>query len=114
MITPNGPPGGRAGSDYPCACATLSLPRPGIGCAWTCNVCRQSSLQLTSFIGREREIDEVKHLVTTTRLLTLTGAGGCGKTEGNRRLELYPALGSRAGVTEKGICIRRRLVLRGR
>ena len=37
-------------------------------------------LQLTSFIGREREIDEVKHLLTTTRLLTLTGAGGCGKT----------------------------------
>jgi predicted ATPase/DNA-binding SARP family transcriptional activator/predicted negative regulator of RcsB-dependent stress response len=35
---------------------------------------------LTSFIGREREIAEVKHLLETTRLLTLTGAGGCGKT----------------------------------
>ena len=37
-------------------------------------------LQLTSFIGREDEIKEVKELLTTTRLLTLTGSGGCGKT----------------------------------
>jgi predicted ATPase len=37
-------------------------------------------LQLTSFIGREREIAEIKRLLSTTRLLTLTGAGGAGKT----------------------------------
>jgi non-specific serine/threonine protein kinase len=37
-------------------------------------------VQLTSFVGREREITEVKRLLTTTRLLTFTGAGGCGKT----------------------------------
>ena len=37
-------------------------------------------VQLTSFIGREREIAEVKGLLSTTRLLTLTGAGGAGKT----------------------------------
>ena len=36
--------------------------------------------QLTSFIGRENEIVEVKKLLGTTRLLTLTGSGGCGKT----------------------------------
>ena len=36
--------------------------------------------QLTSFIGRERDIVEVKRLLARTRLLTLTGAGGCGKT----------------------------------
>lgn len=39
-------------------------------------------LQLTSFIGREREMREVKKLLclATTRFLTLTGVGGCGKT----------------------------------
>lgn len=37
-------------------------------------------VQLTSFIGRERELEEVEHLVSTSRLVTLTGAGGCGKT----------------------------------
>ena len=34
----------------------------------------------TSFIGREREIDEVKSLLPHTRLLTLLGMGGLGKT----------------------------------
>ena len=37
-------------------------------------------VQVTSFIGREREIAEVKHLLSNTHLLTLTGAGGCGKS----------------------------------
>jgi predicted ATPase/class 3 adenylate cyclase len=37
-------------------------------------------VQLTSFIGREREIAEVSKLLTTTRLLALTGSGGSGKT----------------------------------
>jgi len=37
-------------------------------------------MPLTSFIGREREIEEVKHLLSSTRLLTLTGSGGIGKT----------------------------------
>ena len=36
--------------------------------------------QLTSFIGRKAEIEEIKGLLTTSRLVTLTGAGGCGKT----------------------------------
>ena len=37
-------------------------------------------LARTSFIGRERECLEVKRLLPMTRLLTLTGVGGCGKT----------------------------------
>ena len=37
-------------------------------------------LRRTSFIGRERETLEVKRHLAMTRLLTLTGAGGCGKT----------------------------------
>ncbi|MGB6581808.1 MAG: adenylate/guanylate cyclase domain-containing protein, partial [Streptosporangiaceae bacterium] len=36
--------------------------------------------QLSAFIGREREVAEVRALVESARLVTLTGAGGCGKT----------------------------------
>jgi predicted ATPase/DNA-binding winged helix-turn-helix (wHTH) protein len=35
---------------------------------------------LTSFIGRERELVEIKRLLAGKRLLTLVGAGGIGKT----------------------------------
>lgn len=37
-------------------------------------------LQLTSFIGRENDLTEVGRLLSTTRLLTLVGVGGYGKT----------------------------------
>ncbi|MBA2447791.1 MAG: AAA family ATPase, partial [Chloroflexi bacterium] len=36
--------------------------------------------QLTSFVGRERDTAEVARLLSTARLVTLTGAGGIGKT----------------------------------
>ena len=36
--------------------------------------------QLTSFIGREKEMAEVKRLLSTASLVTLTGSGGAGKT----------------------------------
>lgn len=38
--------------------------------------------QLTSFIGRERETAQVRRLIASSpsRLVTLTGVGGCGKT----------------------------------
>lgn len=35
---------------------------------------------LSSFIGRKQEIAEIKSLLATHRLVTLTGPGGCGKT----------------------------------
>ena len=37
-------------------------------------------VQLTSFIGREKEIAEVKRLLNEKRLVTITGPGGTGKT----------------------------------
>jgi predicted ATPase/class 3 adenylate cyclase len=43
--------------------------------------------QVTSFIGRTRELAEAKQLLGTTRLLTFTGSGGTGKT----RLSLQTA-----------------------
>ncbi|MBI3911739.1 MAG: tetratricopeptide repeat protein [Armatimonadetes bacterium] len=48
------------------------------------------SVQLTTFIGRDRELADVKRLVGTARLVTLTGAGGSGKT----RLALQAAADS--------------------
>ncbi|NOK58156.1 MAG: hypothetical protein GFH25_541210n2 [Chloroflexi bacterium AL-N10] len=45
---------------------------------------------LTSFIGREHEIAALPSLLHTTRLVTLTGPGGCGKTR--LALEIAPGL----------------------
>src|SRR5437660_10694118 len=55
-------------------------------------------VQLTSFVGREREIAELKQLLEGVRLLTLVGAGGVGKTRLAVRLasEFIPA--TRDGV----------------
>jgi len=52
-------------------------------------------IQLTSFIGREREMVNIKTILAKARLLTLTGAGGSGKTRlalqvGADLLEQYP------------------------
>jgi predicted ATPase/class 3 adenylate cyclase len=37
-------------------------------------------LQLTTFIGREKEIEQIKKRLEKNRLVTLTGSGGVGKT----------------------------------
>lgn len=46
-------------------------------------------VQPTSFIGREREVAELKALLEKSRLVTITGSGGSGKT----RLSLEAAIG---------------------
>jgi non-specific serine/threonine protein kinase len=60
----------------------LGLVRPEEGSASTqANAPRHNLPKaLTSFIGREQQITELKGLLRQTRLLTLSGAGGCGKT----------------------------------
>ncbi len=37
-------------------------------------------MQLTSFVGRDEQLTQVRELLTQNRLVTLTGAGGVGKT----------------------------------
>jgi predicted ATPase/DNA-binding CsgD family transcriptional regulator len=45
--------------------------------------------ELSSFVGRKKELPEVRRLLEGSRLLTLTGSGGCGKS----RLALAAASG---------------------
>jgi non-specific serine/threonine protein kinase len=52
-------------------------------------------VEITSFVGRERELAEIRQILGQTHLLTLTGTGGCGKTRlalklGETVLENYP------------------------
>ena len=52
-------------------------------------------IELTSFVGREHELEEVCALLEQQRLVTLTGAGGSGKTRlalraARRALKHYP------------------------
>ena len=53
---------------------------------------------LASFIGRDRELSEVRGLVESSRLVTLTGAGGSGKTRLTLRLAAELLDGSGDGV----------------
>src|ERR1700704_2094409 len=54
--------------------------------------------ELNSFVGRERELVEVEHLLGTTRLLTLVGTGGVGKTRLAQRVALAVLDRYRAGA----------------
>ncbi|MFM9258319.1 hypothetical protein ACKAMS_06760 [Rhodococcus sp. 5A-K4] len=53
-------------------------------------------LELTSFVGRRRELADARRLFESSRLLTLTGVGGVGKT----RLAIRLAV--RAGIEFDG------------
>ncbi len=66
---------------------------------------------LASFIGREKEIAELSQLLGNARLLTLTGAGGCGKTRlaivlAKQQVHAYPDgawLVELAALTDAGL-----------
>ncbi len=60
--------------------STRSWPTTSRRCAPSARCPTTCPWQLTSFVGREREIVELERRLGTTRLLTLTGAGGSGKT----------------------------------
>jgi predicted ATPase/DNA-binding CsgD family transcriptional regulator len=69
--------------------ARAPLPGPG----------HQLPVQTAPFIGRSRELSEVRQLLTRSRLLTLTGTGGTGKT----RLALQVAEAIAATFVD-GVC----------
>jgi predicted ATPase/class 3 adenylate cyclase len=54
--------------------------------------------QLSTFIGRDRELSEVRALAESSRMVTLTGAGGCGKTRLSLRLAAEMLDGTGDGV----------------
>src|SRR5713226_753173 len=55
---------------------TMKESIPGLGEMPTNNL----PVHLTTLIGRENEIGELREMLAGSRLLTLTGAPGCGKT----------------------------------
>ncbi|MGE5251115.1 MAG: adenylate/guanylate cyclase domain-containing protein [Bacteroidota bacterium] len=67
--------------------------------------------QMTSFIGREREVHDIRRTLAEHRLVTLTGSGGAGKTRlaiqvGTEYVEQFPGgvwLAELAAVTDAGL-----------
>jgi predicted ATPase/transcriptional regulator with XRE-family HTH domain len=65
-----------------------ALPSPGRrrgpppnGAVWAGSAVATMPFALSSFVGRDREIEEIGALVRDRRMVTLTGAGGVGKTQ---------------------------------
>jgi predicted ATPase/class 3 adenylate cyclase len=54
--------------------------------------------QLSTFIGRDRELSEIRALLEHSRMVTLTGAGGCGKTRLSLQLAAEMLDGAADGV----------------
>lgn len=62
---------------------------------WTAPGISALPLAMSSFVGRDRELDEIRNLVRDYRLVTITGAGGVGKTQS--ALQAAAALSSETG-----------------
>lgn len=58
-------------------------------------------VQLTTFVGREREVAELRALIPQARLITLTGAGGSGKTR--LAYEVAAQVGRESGVPVRAV-----------
>ena len=76
--------------------ATQQVDPPGGDAAVTGAVLAPAQLPLSlgRFIGRRAEIEELKRRIADSRLVTLTGPGGVGKT----RLALCGADGAQSGA----------------
>lgn len=78
-----------AGKGYRFVAAVEALPhtpaRPG-SCVREPDGCHHLPSELTSFVGRQPELSTLAAAIWSTPLLTLTGAGGVGKTRLARRL----------------------------
>jgi predicted ATPase/transcriptional regulator with XRE-family HTH domain len=86
--------------EFEAAAARSEVPRR-IGAGWaisgplTATAISNLPIALTSFVGREHDVVQVKNLVNRHRLLTLVGSGGVGKTRlalhvGSELLDRYP------------------------
>jgi non-specific serine/threonine protein kinase len=62
------------------ALAASAAPHPGTSRAEARSARHNLPGQLTSFIGRERELGSVRRQLQKSRLVTITGPAGCGKT----------------------------------
>jgi len=60
--------------------ATMQGIAPGVSRPAARPVPNSLPVHLTAFVGRERELGEIRRLLQRARLLTVTGPGGCGKT----------------------------------
>jgi predicted ATPase/DNA-binding CsgD family transcriptional regulator len=75
--------------------ATSKNAEETIGSRTTRSIPNNLPITLSSFIGRERERDELRNLLGRSRLVTLIGAGGVGKTRlaiaaADAALDAYP------------------------
>ena len=66
---------------FEAAAAPVAFPRRAPAGPWPDTLVAPLPLALTTFVGRERELREIATLVREHRLVTLTGAGGVGKTQ---------------------------------
>jgi non-specific serine/threonine protein kinase len=73
---------GAAGAEAGTGVLAGAAPGPGAAPTTREPMARPTNLprQLTSFVGRAREIEDVRRLLAASALVTLTGTGGVGKT----------------------------------
>ncbi|MFZ0031698.1 MAG: helix-turn-helix domain-containing protein [Candidatus Cybelea sp.] len=86
--------------EFEAAASRQAVPRRGVPVTvgpWTDLGVATLPLSLGSFVGREAELDEIAGLVSGHRLVTITGAGGVGKTQ--TALRVAASLGASDAIT---------------